>query len=86
MFKQLFEYVQQLVFLGRNSQQNREDLEAMRRELQQTNALVMELAHKVERLSEREQLEREKLALQLENVLLRFERLLPRAPETKKRK
>ena len=81
MLKQLFDYVQQLVFLGRNTQQNREDLEGLRRELQQTDALVMELAHKVERLSERE-----KLALQLEKVLLRFERTLPRPPETKKRK
>jgi len=74
--KQLFDYVQQLLVLGRDTQQNREDIEGLRRELQQTNALIIELSHKLERLNEREQHEREKLLLKVENTLLRFERLL----------
>ncbi|MBI3851341.1 MAG: hypothetical protein HY298_13855 [Verrucomicrobia bacterium] len=86
MLKQLFDYVQQLLFLGRDTQKNRDDIEELRRELQQTNALVIELSHKLERLAERERLEREKLALQLENALLRFERRLPPAKEPKKLK
>ena len=86
MLKQLFDYVQQLLFLGRDTQKNREDIEGLRRELQQTNALVIELSHKLERLAERERLERDKLSLQLENALLRFEKLLPPPAETKKRK
>lgn len=85
MLKRLFEYVQQLLFLVRDTQQNREDMEELRRALQQTNTLVIELSHKVERLAEREKLEREKLALQLENALLRFERLLPPPGDRKKR-
>ena len=67
-------------------QQNREDIEELRRELQQTNALLIDLAHKVERLSERERLEREKFELKVENALLRFERLLPPAKESRKQK
>ena len=84
--KQLFDYVQQLVLLGRDTQKNREDIEGLRRELQQTNALIIELSHKLEQLSEREQHEREKLLLKVENTLLRFERLLPPPPDSKKRK
>jgi len=75
--KQLFDYVQQLLFLGRDTQKNQEDIEGLRRELQQTNALIIELSHKLERLNEREQYEREKLLLKVENTLLRFERLFP---------
>jgi len=61
--KQLFEYLQQSLLLVHDVQRNQRD--------------IVELSHKLERLSERERLEREKMALQLENVLLRFERLLP---------
>lgn len=86
MLKQLFDCVQQLLVLGRDTQKNRADLEGLRRELQQTNALVIELSHKLERLAERERLEREKLVLQLENVLLRFEKLLPPPADPKKLK
>ena len=84
--KQLFDCVQQLLVLGRDTQKNRADLEGLRRELQQTNALVIELSHKLERLAERERLAREKLVLQLENALLRFEKLLPPPADTKKLK
>jgi hypothetical protein len=86
VLKQLFDYVQQLLFLGRDTQKNQEDIEGLRRELQQTNALIIELSHKLERLNEREQYEREKLLLKVENTLLRFERLLPPPPDSKKRK
>lgn len=86
MLKQLFDCVQQLLVLGRDTQKNRADLEGLRRELQQTNALVIELSHKLERLAERERLAREKLVLQLENALLRFEKLLPPPADTKKLK
>lgn len=41
MLKQLFDYVQQLLFLGRYTQKNRENIEGLRRQLQQTNALVI---------------------------------------------
>ena len=85
MLKQVFDYVQQLLLLVRDGQKSREDIEELRRELQQTNALVIDLSHRLERLGERERLEREKLALQLENALLRFERLPP-AQESTKRK
>ena len=85
MLKQLFDYVQQLMVLGRYTQQNRRDLEELRRELQKTNALVIELSQRLERLAERECLEREMQSLQLENVLLRFERLLPARGDTTKR-
>jgi len=86
VLKQLFDYVQQLLLLGRDTQKNREDIEGLRRELQHTNSLVIELSCKLERLAERERLERERHALQLENTLLRFERLLLPPADMRKRK
>ena len=44
------------------------------------------LANEVQRISEREQHEREKFMLRVKNALLRFERLLPPAKESRKRK
>jgi len=86
VLKQLFEYLQQSLLLVHDVRRNQRDIEELRRELKATNALVIELSHKLERLSECERLEREKMALQLENVLLRFERLLPPPGGTTKSK
>jgi len=62
VLKQLFDYLQQSLLLVHDVQQNHRDVEELRRELKVTNSLVIELSHKLERLSERERLEREKLA------------------------
>ena len=77
MLKQLFDFVQQLLLLVRDTQRNRDDIEELRQRLHEINAFVIDLAHKVKRLSEREQHEREKFTLKVENALLRFERQLP---------
>ncbi|MBI2925053.1 MAG: hypothetical protein HYY24_05035 [Verrucomicrobia bacterium] len=82
--RQLFNYFQRLLFLVRDLEQYREDTQELRRELQQTNALVIELSHRLERLAEREQHEREKFMLRVENALLRSERQLPPGKEPKK--
>lgn len=86
MLKQLFDYVHRLLLLAHETKRNRDDLEELRADLQRTNELVLDLSSKLERLAGQEKLEREKFALQLENALLRFEKLLPPPPGVKKRK
>jgi uncharacterized coiled-coil DUF342 family protein len=49
----------------------------VREEIDQMHDSLIELSHRVERLSERERLEREKNLLQLENAILKIERRLP---------
>jgi hypothetical protein len=86
VLKQLFDYVHRLLLLAHETKRNRDDLEELRADLQRTNELVLDLSSKLERLAGQEKLEREKFALQLENALLRFEKLLPPPPGAKKRK
>ncbi len=86
MLKQLFDYVHRLLLLAHETKRNRDDLEELRADLQRTNELVLDLSYKLERLAGQEKLEREKFALQLENAMLRFEKLLPPPSGAKKRK
>ncbi len=86
MFKQLVDAVRQMLFLLRDVEQNKQDVATLKEQLAETNQLVRQLAFEIQRISEREQHEREKFALKMENVLLRFERQLPSGKEPKKHK
>lgn len=86
MFKQLVDAVRQILFLLRDVEQTKTDLAKLKEQLAETNQVVRQLAFEIQRLSRREQSEREKFMLRVENILLRFERQLPPGPEPKKRK
>ncbi len=83
MLRQLFEYVQRLVLLAHETKENRDDIEGLQARVENLSEKVQVLAVALERLSERERLEREKYLLQLENVILRLERRLPPAKPSK---
>lgn len=76
MFKQLFDLVRGALLLQRDVQANRDNIAEVSRELDETQVRVEGLTLKLQE----ERHEREKLALRLENVLLRFERRLPPPP------
>ena len=76
-FKQLTELVGSLLFLARDTRENKEALTQLRRETHELADALEKLSSEVQRLNDRERLEREKLILQLENALLRIERRLP---------
>lgn len=86
MLNQLFEFFQQALFLQRDVSKLKEDVASLQRELEETRALVNRLAFDLQRVNEREQQEREKLVLRLENALLRYERALPPSKGSKKEK
>ena len=77
MFKQLAELVTSLLFLARDTRENKDAITQLRRELDELVTAVEKLSSEIQRLNDREKLEREKLVLQLENTLLRLERRLP---------
>ena len=77
MFRQFVDAVRQTLFLLRDVEQNKQDIATLKEQLAETNQVVRQLALEFRHLGEREQQEREKLMLKLENVLLRFERQLP---------
>jgi predicted nuclease with TOPRIM domain len=72
MFKQLTELVAHLLFLVRDTRENKEAIEQLRREMHELVSTVEKLSFEVQRLNDRE-----KLVLQLENALLKIERRLP---------
>jgi predicted nucleic acid-binding Zn-ribbon protein len=86
MWKRLFDLLQEALFLQRDVKQNKEDTTKLRADLAEVQQAVRALANEVQRINEREQSEREKFILKIENVLLRFERQLPPGKESKKLK
>ena len=86
MFKQVVDAVRQMLLLLRDVEQNRQDIATLKEQLAETNQLVRQLAFEIQRISEREQHEREKFVLKVENALLRSERHLPPEKERKKLK
>jgi hypothetical protein len=76
MFKQLYDLLKQMLVLARETQQNKAEIKELRQELKELTSVVQRLVYEVHRTGENEAHEREKLALRLENELLKFERRL----------
>jgi predicted nucleic acid-binding Zn-ribbon protein len=77
MWQELFNLFRQLLTLARDTDRNKTEIENLREEFDDLTKVVQALAHELRRLGEHDAHEREKLALRLENTLLRFERRLP---------
>jgi len=86
MFKQVADAVRQMLFLLRDVEENKQDIATLKEQLAESNQLVRQLAFEIQRISEREQHEREKLMLKVENTLLRFERQRPSGKKPRKLK
>ena len=74
MLKQFFELIRGFLILTHDVQENRKEIEDLRREMDK----MQDKLHQLALLFQQERAERDKLTLQLENVLLRFERRLCR--------
>ncbi len=86
MWKKLLELFRAQVFLARDVQENKEKIARLRQEFDDLSGLVVRLQFEIQLIREEERHEREKLLLKMENVLLRFEKLLPPPADTRKRK
>ena len=85
MFKQVVDAARQMLFLLRDVEQNKQDIAALKEQLTETNQTVRQLAFEMKLALDREQQEREKFILRVENVLLR-DRQLPSIRRRKKKK
>ena len=88
MWKEIYEWATQLLVLSKETERNRVDIKEVNREVERLTLVVQGLAFEIKRLGEKidrahenETHEREKLALKLENEILKFERRLPSAKE-----
>jgi hypothetical protein len=85
VLRQLFELIRSFLFLARDVQDNRSAVQELRRDVAELQEITHRLARDLELLQQREQHEREKLALQFENAFLRMERRLPGPKQGRKR-
>jgi predicted nucleic acid-binding Zn-ribbon protein len=73
VLRELFDFVHAQLLLAREVQELRESVKELRLNDQRVEARIEELARQLQE----ERHEREKLALKLDNTLMRFERRLP---------
>lgn len=71
MLRAIVEVTGNVLRLGQELKQNREEIKEIRKELRDAVAATERLALAMERLEERERHAREKLVLQIQNVMLR---------------
>jgi uncharacterized protein YoxC len=93
MLKQLYEAIKQILLLTHKTEQNREEIKELRQQVRDMASALERLAYEARRVSEKvdhagenEAHEREKLALSLQNELLKFERRLPPAKPSERSK
>lgn len=77
MWKLIFDTAKRVLLLTEQTARNRKDIEDMQRQMKVMSAAIERLAYEIRRVSDKDESEREKMRLQLENMLLRFERRLP---------
>jgi len=83
MWKQIFEMAKRLFMLAEDTKRNRDEIKELREEVRRLTAALERLAYETRRVGDRDENEREKLALRLENEMLKFERRLPQGEKDK---
>ena len=79
ILREFASFVQQLFTINKELDQNYADIKQLRQDMQALILRVGQIENRLDMLEEREASEREKLALQLQVALLKFERRLPPA-------
>lgn len=79
MFKKLWELAATLLTLARDLQQYRQEQERLRRDLADVVTLVSLLSQDIKNSKEQSQQRHQNLLLDIENRLLKYERMLPTA-------
>ena len=77
MWKQVLQVAARFWKVAEETQRNSTEIRELRQELNDMGKVLDQVLHELQRQRENEAHEREKLALRLENELLRFERRLP---------
>jgi hypothetical protein len=76
MWKRLADYLSRVLFLARQTEENTREIAKLKEQLTDLTRSVTQLSNEFRTFKETDRLEREKMALQLENAFLRFERRL----------
>ncbi len=79
MWKKLYEVLSRLLALTQKVERHDKEILGLQQEVKNLTVVVQRLVYEIQRISDRETHERDKMQLRLENQLLRFERRLPSA-------
>lgn len=77
MWRDILNALRKLVLLQEQTDKNTAEMKELRQELKDLSSVVQSLSFHVRRSAENESHEREKMALRLENMLLKSDRFLP---------
>ncbi len=77
MWKSIFDLTKRLLLLAENTDRNRDDIKELQRQMKEMTLAIERLVYEVRRVSDKNDHEREKVILRLENELLKFARRLP---------
>jgi len=77
MWRDILNALRKLVLLQEQTDKNTAEMKELRQELKDLSSVVQSLSFHVRRSAENESHEREKMALRLENILLKSDRFLP---------
>lgn len=81
MWKKLYEVLTRLFALTQKVERHDKEIVELRQEIKELTSVMQRLVYEIQRISERETHEREKMELRLENQLLRFQQRLPPAKD-----
>ena len=76
MWKQFFSVMKQLITLTEDTKRNTNDIHELQAQMRDLTIAFEQLRYEIRRVSEKDDHEREKIMLRLENELLRYERHL----------
>lgn len=83
MWREIWEAIKNFIMVAEDSKRNREEIKEVRRQMDDMMRILERMAYEIRQVGDLDQHEREKLALRLENELLKFERRLPSGKEEK---
>lgn len=76
MWKRIFEMAKQMILLTEATQRNSERVDKLQEQVRDLTMAFERLRYEIQRVNDKDDNEREKMALRLENKLLKFERRL----------
>lgn len=83
MWEKIWDLITKVITLGKQTDKNTEEIKELRREVREIHSWLERLAYEIQKTREEDRHEREKMALRLENELLKFERRLASGKEEK---
>lgn len=85
MFKQVAEFVSSLLFLARDTSENKAKIAALESTVAELAIQVEQIASELRHMTENQKVEREKFLLQIENAFLKLEKRLPKRTTSRKK-